>query len=575
MAVDAKLESDGLESDLREVLSSWIACKEFIPKRWKGDVETITAMSHNDLQATGVEDCYRLVSRARKSMPRLTALSNSLRELSSAIQAKSEAAEENYDAVSNMCGLIFLPNELLARIFRFVVNDEPGLDNPTRSKAAVTLSHVSEYFRSTALSCASLWSDISGGNDLDILCLSRSKDALLDVATTVGLFRRKRKPHEFVFKQSLTRILPCSGRWRSLDIMFWMMPKGARMPEGNLEISQAFRGSNVRSLESLHLKSNRNVVSTFEICHEFQHWHLPSLRHLTSVYYFPVNLPGLVNLVSLDLTIKPGEISLPEIHKELSRMKALEEISLKLRREGGFILGRRHFPSFDKAEFPRVRNIKIEMESQSPHWFDVFRVFFSSMSFPEAVDLQVKVEGTISSTIYPGEKASFLLSNEVYSIFQHDAQFPRVERFCLEATVAASDIYYMTPLEARRVEISLVIPLALLPNAKHFTLISNGCLEVYPMKYHSGELLYASALETITVRIIELATRSVASLIKRYLTEQKERRGWATFRELVVIDNSHGSDDRIKKAYAGDDALKWCERRESASIDEVDGNIID
>lgn len=208
-------------------------------------------MSYTDLQACGETGCTRLVSQARTTMRRLTSLSNSLRELSSVIQAESEIAQENFEAVSNMCSLIFLPNELLARIFQFIVNGESGLAYPTRSKAAVTLSHVSQYFRSTALSCASLWSNISGRYDMDLLCMSRSKDALLDVAMAVDFSHIRPNPHELVFRQSLVQILPHSGRWRSLDIQFTKMSKKGQIPEGNVKTCDTFRGLNVRLLESL------------------------------------------------------------------------------------------------------------------------------------------------------------------------------------------------------------------------------------------------------------------------------------------------------------------------------------
>lgn len=47
MVAVANLEDGGLENDLREVLSSWIARKEAIPNRWKGNVKPMCVILHN------------------------------------------------------------------------------------------------------------------------------------------------------------------------------------------------------------------------------------------------------------------------------------------------------------------------------------------------------------------------------------------------------------------------------------------------------------------------------------------------------------------------------------------------
>ncbi len=147
-----------LTEDVYDVVSSWLTCKKPIPERWEGDTspmyETLfvfasylyfcfyrKALSCTEIQAFGKEGCSSLLSRARRIMLRIKSLCDTLSDLTSAIQAVSKVAEENFEAVGNMCGLALLPTELLARIFKFecVVNGDESLSNPSRWKAAFTL----------------------------------------------------------------------------------------------------------------------------------------------------------------------------------------------------------------------------------------------------------------------------------------------------------------------------------------------------------------------------------------------------------------------------------------------------
>ncbi|KLO18201.1 hypothetical protein SCHPADRAFT_925357 [Schizopora paradoxa] len=570
-----RIEDDAgsFESDLQEVLSSWTSHREAIPKRWKGDVEPIKAMSHSDLQNHGVEGCYRLVSRARKTMSRLTSLSNTLRELSSAIQAESEAAQENFKVVSNMCNLIFLPNELLARIFRFIVNGNSSLENPNHSREAITLSHVSRYFRSTALSCASLWSKFSGCDspELDLLCLSRSKDSPLDVALALDFtLAADVDPlvYEMIFEKSLANILPHSERWRSLDIQFVSKPRVDHTVNNDSQLRQSFFEADVRKLESLRLRNKINGPEPiFKGYHEFHHWVTPNLRHLTSVHFFPLSLPDLTNLTSLDITLYPGQIDLVDIHKELSRMKVLESFALNLGIEPRTRSNASQQQSFNKLELARVRTVKIEMGSQGCASIEKLELFFSSLFFPEATSLHVKLSGFVERMRYADDmEATLFLCSEVGCIFQHSAQYPRVERFRLEAIGLNIGPAY---IDARQSSIMFTIPLLLLPSLKHFTLRSNGHYQALDSinekdyKSSTGKPLHTPALETITVQIISFAARSTAWLVKGILTNQTKRSEWDKFRELVVIDDRQANVNggMAMKVHSGESALDWCKRR--------------
>ncbi len=57
---------------------------------------------------------------------------------------------------------------------------------------------------------------------------------------------------------------------------------------------------------------------------------LTNLRRLTTVQYFPLSLPSLVNVTTLDITLVVNQINLADLLKDLSKMSVLEDLTLKL-----------------------------------------------------------------------------------------------------------------------------------------------------------------------------------------------------------------------------------------------------
>ncbi len=317
-------------------------------------------MAYSEVQALGTEGCSTLLSQARETMLRLTSLSTTLGGLASIIASKAMIAQKNFNAVTNMRGLVSIPNEVLVRIFECTVNGDANLSKPARCKAAVTLSHVCQYFRDTALSCPQIWSNIGQSAEAMASLLSRSKDARLDVELTVG-FGSDAHPHELNFEQLLLGTLPHSERWGSLEIQFvsmsrysWDKRKVKETPLFGSNIRQAFRSLNAPSMESLHVKndddSGREVLKNYNI---FAHWNTPNLRRVTAVYYFPCSLPGLANVTSLNLTLRVNQA---DLLKNLSTMIALEDLTLKL----DMWSEPRVVPLFEMTEVPSIRRLSIE-----------------------------------------------------------------------------------------------------------------------------------------------------------------------------------------------------------------------
>ncbi|KLO18153.1 hypothetical protein SCHPADRAFT_993765, partial [Schizopora paradoxa] len=553
-----------LESDFREVLSSWINHKSAIPERWKleEDANPINPMSYNDIQALGRAECFVLVSQARKTMIRLSSLSGILHELSAAIQAESNAAQENFKAVTNMYSLITLPNELLAHVFQFVVNGPCGVSNSSCWEAAVALSHVSQYFRSTALSCAELWTNISWGSKLSLRCISRSKEALLNVTMALAVdFKTgsNRESGKLAFEQSMAdNIMPHSRRWKTLDIQF------ARSgPKATLKVDaktrEVFQRLDLRSLESLQLVNSSDPRFRFQSYHEFQHWTTPNLRYLTTSHYFPLSLPGLANVTKLDITLDLGQISLADVHRDLSRMKVLEVFRLRL------VCGGRDTQAaqnFDKVEFVNVRSLRIVAKELNRTSQGLIKSFFSSSSFPSVIVLHVILGGylqTSSSVDIP----TLRLTSEVKCIFKSAIleQFPRVERFCLEANEMNSFGHRRKISEGY---IKAGIPQGMLRSLKHLILCSNARLDAPIWDEPSpGIPVVHPRLESITIKATPSEARYMANSVKRILDRQIEGGQWEAFRELVVMyDSDKTAKDSqpaiVTEKFVGDAALEWC-----------------
>ncbi len=98
---------------------------------------------------------------------------------------------------------------------------------------------------------------------------------------------------------------------------------------GGSDVRQEFRNLDLPLLESLHIK-NTNIKFLCKSYRELAQWNTPSLRQITTIHYFPLSLPSLVNVTTLDITIILDQIDFADLLKDLSRMRVLNNLSLKL-----------------------------------------------------------------------------------------------------------------------------------------------------------------------------------------------------------------------------------------------------
>lgn len=518
------------------------------------------AIPYAEAKTLGINGCLKLVSRARNTLLRLKSLSDTLVELASAIQAQSEVAISNLEAVENMYGLVSLPNDLLVDIFEYIVNGDPTLTNSTRWKASVGLSHVCQHFRDTALSCPRIWASVGGGEEMSTLCLSRSKDAPLDLNTTVVFGTDL---DDLRFEHLLVDILSHAHHWGSLNIKFESQHRRngpqKQTPLNGAEINQAFREVDTPSLERLYITNDASSSTQYTKSDVFKHWKTPKLQCVTSMRYFPLSLLGLRHVTILDITLLPNQIS-DELLEGLSGMSSLEKFCITL--ESHWDSSEPRIPILPSArvELPSVRCLRIDVRNSSDHDVEhLKRNLFSSLWFPGVLDLHIRLECQRTRVRFiprVGDDTDFDFNDELHLILWDWEQFARVQNLHLEVYGACSGFLKR---ETRFGTHYVRVPLNKFPELKHLTLQSNRYLSVkegpsYGSENKTNPLHKVPhptlpSLQTITIRTPD--PDRVLDWVKGVLKEQRNRGEWEEFLKLVAEEDltdeyaEYGDNDEV------------------------------
>ncbi len=257
-------------------------------------------------------------------------------------------------------------------------------------------------------------------------------------------------------------------------------------------------------LESLLIRNNKPANALYTNYSEFAHWNTPSLRHISAVHYFPLSLPNLENLTTLDITL---------ILKS-NRFCRRAQGTLKdesSRRTSALKLDNCSYPyvepitirNYKRTDLPSVRRLRIETELRK---FDsgsslLKRSLFSSLFFPGVIDLHVRLCGELPK-LYPyspndsNSDTTLELAIEVMDIFRNIEQFLRVERFHLELHALCDALPNTAAwIGSQQGRISLFVPLNMLPSAKHISLQSNRSI-VMPARNESKPEMRPSTSHT-------------------------------------------------------------------------------
>ncbi|KLO15327.1 hypothetical protein SCHPADRAFT_927253 [Schizopora paradoxa] len=567
------LDGESLETAMHKVISSWLARNDPIPEAWKQVISPIDAMPCNDLLALGPTTCRQLASQSQSSLRRLRCLSEIFNGLSFVFAEKFRVASENSYVVRNMCGLGTLPNELLVRIFEFVVFGDRTL--PNRWRAAVPLSHVCQYFRNTILACPLLWSDISGNGGIAALSLSRSKEVPLNVS-----FKIDTSGSSLDFNIKVSDASMYSKRWSTLVLQ--LIRKDSRQfsnrhMAGTLDMTEVCRGFgelDAPLLETLYIL-NSSGLALSEENGGFSQWNTPNLRYLNTMH-IPLTIRGLSNVTHLTLMLSMDQFGFHNFFKSLTQMRSLKVLVLKLK---SVLIGRAagEIQEFNQTEL-HVLRLRVEVYAGSITTRSFIQTLFSLLSFPRAISLEIRIIGDVESRNLDedyDEEPMLSASREVNSIVQHGGQFPLVERFSLDTLGVVDEARKPNSLtDLKRGVILVDVPIDKLPRLKHLLLGSNGTIRLsVPIQGWSNTTTCRTfkttsclpALQTISVMILSPGrARGFANFVNALINEQKGRGGWGAFQKLIVTadDRSVNKGGRRETVtYVGDDALAWCERR--------------
>ncbi|KLO07530.1 hypothetical protein SCHPADRAFT_932381 [Schizopora paradoxa] len=526
----AKLRMLDLESDVHEAISSWLLHKAAIPEDWKSEMLQINPMSYDEAQALGGEGCFELMCEARKTMLRLKPLFEALGSLSAAVQIELRHAQETYNAVGKMRGLVILPGELLAHVLDFAVNWDQTLPTPLRTRAAVKFSHVSRHFRDTAVSCARLWTNACANSSLMAMCLSRNKHIPLNVR----LVTRVKREHDseasvLVFDQTFRDLVLLSNRWGSLEIEIEHSEmKGSHV--GDLKPCPSFCGLDVPSLHSFHILLFSSCITIeSDLFHGLLNgFHAPNLRHLTSKHFFARGL-RVKNLKTFDVTLNLDDVDFASAVCILGQMATLEDFHLTLTGNHYYKQSRNQSPSpFQMTCLPSVRRLQIDLSMPGYDYPDLktlMLVLLSSLSFPGITDFRLGLSGPPIQ----GDVKEVSRDWEMMLLFQHSDMFSHVERFHLEVV----DTYANRQSQGFY---SVIIPFGLLPNMKELSIYCNTRL--IPRNDFADNTT-SPILQKLIIQTTKEGLQALEPFVKGVLRKQEEGGRWGSSHgELVIINAS-------------------------------------
>ncbi len=206
---------------------------------------------------------------------------------------------------------------------------------------------------------------------------------------------------------------------------------------------------------------------------EFTHWNTPNLRRLTTENYFPLSLPGLANVTTLEINLLIFEIDFAVLLKELSRMRYLAGLHVEAGPpQESFRLNLLILSCSRGWTLPSIRHLRVEIRCDKVHGSLLKPPLLSTLFFPGVVDLRVRLWGDVSKDYPEADDATLDLDEELVRTFRSIEQFPSVECFHLELHGDCIYADIVEQIESQRGFIELVIPLNMLPSIKHFTLRS-------------------------------------------------------------------------------------------------------
>ncbi len=380
------------------------------------------------LSLTDIRRRPDLGNRTQCMAYRLRVLSDSLTELASIIKDEHKTLE----VLNRKYGLTSLPDDVLAMTFDLAVNERFGF---CKWKTAVRLSHVCQHFRYIMLACPRMWTDMNTSSEMVASCAPRAKGVSLSVNFSVDT---RADRDGWVFQPVLAELLTHAKRWGRLSMAFRPSSRDVLL---QFEERNELNGQNLRHLEAPLLEELYIDGGDFDGAPrpywDWTQWNTPKLRRIEAIYHFPRSLPGLVNVTSIDLTLRVHDDSMSGILGEISKLDHLQDLALCFTR---CVYDENAVPHV-KLEFPHVKRLEIKtelhirIEDSTPA---AKRSLFSSLFFPGVVHLKLSITGAdfteelLESEMLDKRIYNYYFNKEIARILIHDDQYPRVDDFHLK-----------------------------------------------------------------------------------------------------------------------------------------------
>ncbi|KLO04811.1 hypothetical protein SCHPADRAFT_744550 [Schizopora paradoxa] len=546
-----------LRADVLAVVTKWIDsdCKVALPEELGREVDALKSLTDADILS---DPGHR--KQIKHISDEVQRLSSRFNDLATALKKESDAL----GAILHKCGIALLPDEVLTTIFEMVVELTGPEDTKLAShkwKTSIRLSHINRRFRSIMLACPNFWTNMNSSLQMAAACLQRTKGLPLSVELMIC---DQRGTDSRTFEPILAELLPVTEQWGRLHMKFCTTFSFKRNCELDTLITHMIHRVNAPILEELFIE-HKDYVRGRSPQWDWSKWNTPGLRRLKVESCFPLSLPALSTITSLELKISVADDQMSTILKEISRMGNLQDLAVEFLSTESF----HSFTVHERVEFPQVQRLKIKT-AFTLRAVDGNMAFkssiFNAISFPNAVRFQLEIEGleyrySIRDQLGVESSPNFYFHKEIYRIFRHIHQFPRVEKFYLNISSPKGGD------RERKVRAKLALPLNMLPSLKDFTFRCNTCFDLSEPDDGDEVLLdhvrvipprvvgdAFPALNTVTLDVFEASV--VARWLGEYLMEMKGRGKWDEFRKLMITE--HVGKDLRTTTIPGDDALQWC-----------------
>ncbi|KLO13682.1 hypothetical protein SCHPADRAFT_997117 [Schizopora paradoxa] len=200
-----------------EAAELWRAGNDALGEFWREELADLSKYTFADVTEANAKQLTRRSKSISLDVESIVETLDALRDLLSSDIAMIRSSNTT---ISLMCGLATLPDELFGVIFLYACEGESG---EVDLVAAIRLSRVCRRFRDLVQSNPRFWTTITMNphstfpSDLLSLCLSRSKDSLLDITPYLDVTVQKSMQRFAEFLDIVT--LHCH-RWRSFNLTY-------------------------------------------------------------------------------------------------------------------------------------------------------------------------------------------------------------------------------------------------------------------------------------------------------------------------------------------------------------------